>query len=220
MNFLFKRICLLVLSVCAFVSYGNQSECKQLLSKSQIKKLETKANQGDTYAQRELGRMHLYGEGVPQNLQKSLHYWKLSEKASTQYTPRMAISQFTPLARNTNYLITLMEQSNDAEFLYYGSMLFLLGAEIVQSRSAAVEFLTKSAGMGYAKAQYALGEVYRQGFSAPQDHEKADYWFGQAKSQGYTGEHPSSSDIAEIESVLRTRVCQPWRFSSSKFRYC
>ena len=206
MSFLFKIICLFMLSVCVFVSYGNQKEnrCKSFFSlKRKFLKLKRKAKKGDVYAQRELGQMHLYGEKVPQDLQKSFFYFQQLGKTSTQRLVRLEVDQSNPLDINTHYLRELMEESKDAELLYYGGMLFLLGVEVMRQPWYTVQLLNRSADMGYAKAQYALGEIYRDGFHVPQDYQKADDWFDQAKSQGYTGEQSSGSDISEIETIIK-----------------
>ena len=206
MSFLFKISCLFILSIFVCVSYGNQTDnCKGSFKPSKnVKKIQKQADQGSVRSAGELGIMYLYGNEVPQNLQKALHYLKKAEKASTQRPVRAVSNPSLPMARNTRYLRGLTEESNDAEFLYYGALLFLLGAEIIQSNGFAVALLERlaSLGNGYPKAQYALGEMYRDGFYVQQDKQKSTFWFDQAKARGYTGEQSSSSDISEIKSIL------------------
>jgi len=49
----------------------------------------------------------------------------------------------------------------------------------------------KSADLGYAEGQEAVGYMYKNGFGVEEDHKKAFYWYKKAAHQlikgGYTG---------------------------------
>jgi TPR repeat protein len=65
----------------------------------------------------------------------------------------------------------------------------------------AVEYFLNAARLGFAPAQYRMGQLYRLGHHVPQDLEKSRHWFAAAEAQGY-------GDSAEQVKAVRLRQMQ------------
>ncbi len=57
--------------------------------------------------------------------------------------------------------------------------------ENVRNWTQVAKYTQKAAENGYARAQYALGNLYSKGEGVPYDTSKSFYWFLQAAQQGY-----------------------------------
>jgi TPR repeat protein len=63
-------------------------------------------------------------------------------------------------------------------------------------KQQAIDYITRSAQMGYRQAQYALGIDYQRGNGVPKDAQKAAYWLDLAAQQGSTS---AQGALAEID---------------------
>lgn len=75
----------------------------------------------------------------------------------------------------------LTQNPNNAELQFYLGYAYDLEAEYKK----AVEWHTKSANQGFAKAQFNLGNMYRNGHGVKQDSTKAHEWYTKSANQGH-----------------------------------
>ncbi|MBQ8969644.1 MAG: SEL1-like repeat protein [Bacteroidaceae bacterium] len=120
-----------------------------------IKNLTTKANQGDTSAQNNLGLCYRDGkQGVAQDYYQAA-FW-FSKAAEQGYA----------------------DAQNDLGVCYYN------GQGVAQDYSKAVYWYTKAAEQGNKYAQSNLGGCYQSGQGVAKDFSKAVYWYTKAAEQG------------------------------------
>jgi TPR repeat protein len=112
------------------------------------------AEQGDANAQRELGAMYYFGEGVPQDYKEALKWYSKSAEQGAA------------------------DAQGALGTLYYH------GKGVPQDYKEAMKWYSKSAGQGYVKAQVMLGYMYYHGEGVPQDDVLAHMWFNLASTQG------------------------------------
>ena len=113
------------------------------------------ANQGNPDAKNLLGMMYELGRGVPQNLSKSIVYY------------REAAEQGNPYAQ------------------YNLAVSFDAGTGVPQNYREAVRWYKKSAEQGVSSAQYDLGVMLEQGRGIEKDFTKAASWYQKAADQGH-----------------------------------
>ena len=117
---------------------------------------ETKAlaEQGNAYAQFNLGIMYRNGNGVPENDAEAVKWFR---KAAEQGVAR---AQF------------------NLGFMYAN------GEGVPENDAEAVKWYRKAADQGDATAQYNLGVMYYNGEGIPENHVGAYVWWSMAKTQG------------------------------------
>jgi uncharacterized protein len=119
------------------------------------KALIARAEQGDAFAQYDLGLMYDNGRGVLQDYKEAV---KWHRKAAEQ---GYAASQFNLGWSYAN------------------------GEGVLQDYKEAVKWYRKAAEQGYASAQLNLGVRYANGEGVPQDYKEAVKWYRKAAEQGY-----------------------------------
>jgi Sel1 repeat len=112
------------------------------------------ADQGDAYAQYEVGVIYFGGQGAPQDFAKAAAWFR---KAA--------------------------EQGNASGQINLGVM-YEHGLGLQQDYAQAVAWFRKAADHGDASAQHNLGVMYRDGQGVPQDCAQAVAWFRKAAVQG------------------------------------
>jgi alpha/beta superfamily hydrolase len=113
------------------------------------------AEQGDAFAQTNLGVMYSDGQGVPQDYQQAVAWYR---KAAEQ---GHAVAQ-------TNL-----------------GVMYSSGQGVPQDYQQAVAWFRKAAEQGHASAQTGLGLRYMNGQGVPQDYQQAVAWFRKAAEQGH-----------------------------------
>ena len=101
------------------------------------------AEQGDAYAQSNLGLMYANGQGVEQDYAKAFEWWQKAAEQGDAYA-----------------------QSNLG-------VMYEKGLGVEQDYAKAVEFYTKAAEQGNFLAQFCLSSMYKHGYGVEQDHDKA-----------------------------------------------
>jgi hypothetical protein len=88
-----------------------------------------------------------------------------------------------------------------------GEQLFIAAkqADANHQPQRSIEYLTRSAEMGYRKAQYALGTDYRNGNGVPKDATKAEYWLDLAAQQGSTS---AQQDLGKMDPAQAVHYLQ------------
>jgi hypothetical protein len=116
--------------------------------------LSTRAKNGDTDAELQLGKLYANGEGVIVN-------------------NREAARWFAKAAHGGN-----------SEAQYWYAVALLDGRGVVQDYQAALKWIELPARRGNPDAQYRLGRMYQYGTGTPADKVKAYTWFNLAAAQG------------------------------------
>jgi TPR repeat protein len=80
-----------------------------------------------------------------------------------------------------------------------------------------INYLTRSAQMGYRKAQYALGIDYQKGNGVPQDAQKAKYWFDLAAQQGSTSAQQAIGTMDPAQAIHYLQMGAEQRDAQSEF---
>jgi uncharacterized protein len=140
------------------------------------------ADQGDPYAQTNLGRMYANGQGVPQDYAAAASWYR---KAADQ---------------------------GDVYAQYNLGILYANGRGVQQNYADAVNWYRKAADQGFASAQFNLGDMHYNGRGVPQDNIIAYMWFDLAAAQGkekaasnrdITARRMTSAQIAEAQKLTR-----------------
>ncbi len=112
------------------------------------------ADQGDAFAQTNLGIMYEEGQGVTQDYETAVRWY------------RKAADQGSALAQ-TNL-----------------GLMYSKGQSVAQDYAATVRWYRKAADQGYAYAQYNLGFMYEKGHGVTQDNVQAHMWYSLAAARG------------------------------------
>jgi TPR repeat protein len=104
------------------------------------------AEQGEAYAQLNLGMMYYRGEGVPQVYKEAVKWYRMSAKQGNA---------------NAQYFLGVMYDN---------------GQGVPQNYKEVVKWWRLAAERGNATAQYSLGGMYEHGQGVPQDYVLAYMW--------------------------------------------
>ena len=143
------------------------------ISKCSFDELLKKAERGDASAQNNLGICYDEGQGVEQDYEKAVFWYRKSA-----------------------------EQGNDSA-QYNLALCYVKGQGVEQDYEKAVEWYRKSAEHGDSRAQFNLGHCYYKGQGVEQDYEKAVYWYkisaeqGNSRAQLYLGNHYAKGEGVE-----------------------
>ena len=111
------------------------------------------AEQGDMFAQYNLGTMYAQGKGVPQDYTEAAHWFRLAAEQG--------------LASAQSKLGTMYSEGKGAP----------------QDHTKAAHWWRQAAEQGHAWAQYNLAKMYRKGIGVSQDDAEAMRWYHQAAEQ-------------------------------------
>ncbi len=125
----------------------NEQESKEV---QRFKATKIEAEQGDAFAQWELGYMYAEGRGVEKNDKEAAKWFR---KAAEQ---------------------------GDAVSQYELGRLYAKGKGVEKNDKEAAKWFRKAAEQGRAKAQWELGQMYYEGKGVDQDYEKAMKWIRKA----------------------------------------
>ena len=114
------------------------------------------ADQGDAYAQFNLGNMYFEGRGVPQDDAEAVKWYRRAA-----------------------------DQGNVDAQVNLGKM-YVAGRGVPQDDTEAMQWYRRAADQGDADAQFNLGNMYLEGRGVPQDHAAALQWYRRAADQGNT----------------------------------
>jgi TPR repeat protein len=130
-----------------------------------------RAEQGDAWAQHELGLSYRSGDGVQKDETQARQWFR---KAAEQ-----GIAE-------AQYYIGFAHQFDEDEGLTAGLRNRLVSG-IYTDYVEAVVWYRKAAEQGYAAAQYCLGSMYSTGQGIPQDYVEAHKWFNLAAAHERDG---------------------------------
>lgn len=121
---------------------------------AQVHYLEEQAKEGNSIAQNKLGRMYLFGRGVPKDPEQAAEWFR---KSANRGYPRSE---------------------------YDLGLLYTQGEGVPKNSEEAVKWFRRAANKGYSRAQYKLGELYTEGVGVPKDDVEAYKWYNLAAAQG------------------------------------
>jgi uncharacterized protein len=113
-----------------------------------------RAEKGDSEAQLSVGMMYSFGEGVPQNFEEALKWYRRAAVAGN------------PIAQNN-----------------LGTM-YLSGRGVPKNAAEGSRWLRLAADQGYSQAEMNLGAVYADGVGGVRNPAEAVRWFRKAAEQG------------------------------------
>lgn len=119
-----------------------------------LKLLQPLAEQGNPFAQNNLGIMYNNGHGVPQDFELAKQWYMLAAN------------------------------QNDAGAQYNLGLMYKNGEGMPQDYAEAVKWFSIAANQGYSVAQNGLGLMYNEGEGLPQNYPEAVKWFVRAAAQG------------------------------------
>ena len=158
---------------------------------SEIKKLETGAQQGDAIMQRRLGNCYYLGEGVAQSYPEAVKWFrKAAEQGDAAAQCLLGSCYYLGEGVAQNYAEAIKwfrkaaEQGHAAAQCFLGNC-YYDGKVVTQNYAEAVKWLRKAAKQGFADAQFRLGYCYSFGEGVMQDDFEAIKWFREAAKQGH-----------------------------------
>ena len=154
------------------------------------KKFIVRAKNGDVEAQFVLGYMYDYGEGLPRDSEKAVHwYTKASEQgeARASYGLGLMYKYGEGVPQNLQqvvYWYTKASEQGDAQAQHELGLMYADGFGVSLDYEQAFYWWKKSAEQAYVRAQYSLGHAHAFGYGVARDVEKAIYWWTMAAEQG------------------------------------
>jgi len=150
-----------------------------------------KAEQGDVWAQYDLGFMYFDGQGITQDYKKSVYWWKRAAEQGdieAQFNLGMMHAKGQGVPQDYKHAIYWYKKAaakgyakaqNNLGLMYY------TGQGVAQDYKQAAYWLTKAAEQGFSDAQFNLGLRYNEGQGVAQDYKQAMYWWQKAAEQGH-----------------------------------
>jgi TPR repeat protein len=149
------------------------------------------ADQGDAWAQYNLGLMYANGRGVPQNDAEAIRWYRLAAdqgyawaqfNLGNKYAKGQGVPQNDAEAARW-YRLAADQGYADAQS-DLGNM-YANGEGVPQNDVEAVRWFRLAADQGNAVAQYNLGIAFGNGRGVPQNYAEAVRWYRLAADQGY-----------------------------------
>jgi TPR repeat protein len=168
-------------------------------------------NAGDMTAQAALGRLYLYGLGVPQDVDRGMNLVTESAKANNVLAWKILgetqLYQSKPTEKQYATAMTAFRRAadqGDAEAERKVGVMYQAGLGVPAPDAAeAAKWLRKAADQNDADAQLLLGDLYDDGEGVARDHEEALRWWRKAADNGDKKAKQRLADIknAEIANV-------------------
>ncbi|HEY1373913.1 MAG TPA: tetratricopeptide repeat protein [Candidatus Binatia bacterium] len=156
---------------------------------AELKRTRQLAEQGQQWAQRRLAAMYEDGNGVPQNFEEAVKWYRLAAaqgNTPAQYSLGQAYEKGKGVPQDFQeavkwYRIAAAQEDDWAQ-MRLGSM-YAEGKGVPQDYEQAAKWYRTAAAQGNAAAQYSLGQAYEKGQGVPQDYEEAVKWYRLAAVQ-------------------------------------
>jgi hypothetical protein len=140
-------------------------------------------------AQSSLGIMYAKGEGVPQDDQEAVYWYKKAAKEGEPkglYNLALMYSDGRGVPKDDKKAAELYRRAAyfgfpDAQ--YNLGVLYALGSGVPKDDKMAAYWYRKAADRGHVHAQYNLGYMYEEGISLPRKPKEAVYWYCKAASR-------------------------------------
>jgi uncharacterized protein len=169
------RLLMLLVLLFPHLSFGSE-ENKRFFEEQQVL-----ADQGDAFAQFNLGVMYDYGQVFPKDDKEAVKWYRLAA-----------------------------EQGHTSAQYFLGVM-YDVGSGVPEDDKEAVKWYRKAAEQGHAKAQYFLGGMYNEGEGVPEDNLLAYMWVNLAGANGYDvskakemlASRMTQADISKAQELTR-----------------
>ena len=156
-----------------------------------VRTMQVKAEAGDAEAQLELGNAYYSGDGVLQDVDRALHWWRAAaEKGNVVAQLNLGTASMS-LGENgvkeaVKWLTKAAEAGDEGAQRNLG-LLYLTGNGVGQNLRKAAVWLHRSAAQGDATAQYNLAVMFENGQGVVKDLPEARRWFERAARGGHPG---------------------------------
>jgi TPR repeat protein len=148
------------------------------------------AEQGNSYAQYEIGRMYSNGHGVPQNFTEALKWFRLAaDQGNVKGQVALGIHYYLGQSVRRNivearkWFRLAADQGDSGAQAMLGSM-YINGEGVPKSYAEAMRWYRLSADQGDATGQLELGIMYHNGQGVPPNDAEAAKWLRLAAAQG------------------------------------
>jgi hypothetical protein len=167
------------------------------------------AGQGDAQAQYRLGSMYRHGQGVPQDNDEALRWYRKSAdqgyaaaEYGVEYMYFYGLSVQQDYSEAARWCRKAAEQGDAKAESSLGNQYFY-GYGVTKDDSQAVFWYRRAADQGYAEAEYDLGYMYFYGRGVPKNKDEANRWYRKAADHG--------DESAQRALGLRTCSLTTWR---------
>ena len=160
--------------------------------KKAVKWYLTAANEGDAYAQLNLGTCFEKGEGVRKDLQIAFYWY---ERAAKQEEPLAQCNlgcmylEGKGVRRDVAKAVALFKKAADHQEpfgIYMLGKCYLIGVGVEKDIQKAFDLIKRAAEKDDNDAQYNLADGYEKGIWGTQDLKKAFFWYEKAAKSGHT----------------------------------
>jgi hypothetical protein len=184
------------------------------------------AEQGDAFAQDDLGLMYALGHGVPQDFAQAVVWFRKAADqgdADAQFNLGMAYFRGEGLpqdyAQAAAWYRKAADQGHaDAQFVLGGK--YEKGEGVPQDYAHAAAWYRKAAEQGLATAQFSLGLMYEKGEGVPQDYAQAHMWHNLAASRAKTAEDRKFFGVSQARRPMTParalRACRSKTLSGTR----
>jgi TPR repeat protein len=161
-----------------------------LASKTFEEEVREAAEQGDVSAQCNLGVMYSNGQGVAQDDQQAVTWFRKAAEqgeVNAQYNLGVMYQYGEGVPQDDQQAVTWYRKAAEQGHARAQSNLGVMydqGQGVAQDFQQAVTWYRKAAEQSNASAQYNLGLMYKQGLGVAQDNQQAVTWFRKASEQG------------------------------------
>jgi len=158
-----------------------------------LKRLRTRAQNGNVDAMCDLAARFERGEGVSENhSQAAAWYRRAADKGHAGAMVKLAMCYENGRGVSKSYpeAVAWYERSadtGDAQAQHALGICYELGRGVPQDYAAAVELYRRAADNGLAGAMFSLGLCFDKGYGVTQDHGQAVEWYGAAANGGHAG---------------------------------
>ena len=160
------------------------------------------AEQGDAYAQFNLGTLYRDGVNVTQDDKQAVYWFRKAAdqgNINAQYNLAWMYQKGRGHAQNDDeavYWFRKAAAQGDTDAQVYLGWMYRNGRGVRQDFNEAVRLYTKTADLGDKVAQYNLGLMYQDGNGVAKDDKKAAELFRKAAEQGHKGA------VEELQRIL------------------
>ena len=138
------------------------------------------AEQGEVWAQTNLGWCYRNGQGVPQDYEQAVQWYKMAAAQGNNE----AEEGHKEAAEQLVKAYTRLADANNAEAQYKLGMLLFQGEYVPRNEFKAIKWLNYAAENGNMLAQRELGICFAKGLGMPKSKRSARYWYKKAIAQG------------------------------------
>ena len=141
------------------------------------------AEQGNVYAQNNLGLMHEYGRGVPQKIDEAVKWYRLAAEQG-DVNAKHNLDKMYKIFRAFFKIQKPLAKLGDVVAQADVGLMYELGQGVPQDYAEAVKWYRLAAEQGDVGAQFKLGFIYGNDKGVPQNYAEAVKWYRLAAVQG------------------------------------